>query len=79
MIYGGFIKGNLPKIMDKGQIYPCRPPGLQSGNFGLLTARQQGFLKPSENFWRRLPPPGSLEVGAEKVHPLLGEKPPPGN
>jgi hypothetical protein len=29
IIYRRFIKGNLPKIMDKSRIHSCRPPGLR--------------------------------------------------
>jgi hypothetical protein len=43
MIYAGFIKGNLPKIMDKGQIRPCRPPDLNPVTSATYL-RQPGFL-----------------------------------
>jgi hypothetical protein len=35
MIYGGFIKGNLPRIMDKGRIILAALP---------VSIQQRGFL-----------------------------------
>jgi len=56
--------------MDKGQIHPRRPPGLNPVTL-VPDNRQKGSLTIRE-FLVQIAAPGSPEVGAEKVHPFLG-------